>query len=259
MEELAKIKEVAVSVAQEAGNYARQRMGHLKQVSQKSGRTDLVTDVDKKCEEIIIDRIKKDFPAHSILAEESGEHSREAAHKWVIDPLDGTTNYAHSFPVFCVSIGVMLNDKVKLGVVYDPSREELFMAEDGKGAFLNGKKIKVSGTKALQDSLVVTGFAYNIQGKIANVEYFKKMLEITQAIRRLGSAALDLCYVACGRFDGFWEFGLNPWDMAAGQLVVKEAGGIVTTMRGGPFDIFKKDITATNGIIHDEMLKGMIH
>ncbi|MGB3114552.1 MAG: inositol monophosphatase family protein [Candidatus Omnitrophota bacterium] len=259
MEELAKIKEVAVSVAQEAGNYALQRMGHLKQVSQKSGRTDLVTDDDKKREEILIGRIKKDFPAHSILAEESGEYSREAAHRWVIDPLDGTTNYAHSFPVFCVSIGVMLNDKVKLGVVYDPSREELFMAEDGKGAFLNGKKIKVSGTKALQDSLVVTGFAYNIQGKIANVEYFKKMLEITQAVRRLGSAALDLCYVACGRFDGFWELGLNPWDMAAGQLVVKEAGGIVTTMRGGPFDIFKKDITATNGIIHDEMLKGMIH
>ena len=256
---MAKIKEVAVSVVQEAGKYALKRMGHLKQVSQKSGRTDLVTDVDKKCEEIIINTIKKDFPSHSILAEESGEYSQEADYKWVIDPLDGTTNYAHAFPVFCVSIGVTFKGKVKLGVVYDPSRDELFVAEDDKGASLNGNKIEVSKTKALQDSLVVTGFAYNTEGRIANVEYFTKMLENTQAVRRLGSAALDLCYVACGRFDGFWEMGLNPWDTAAGQLMVKESGGNVTQMNGEPYDIYKKDIMATNGIIHDEMRTGMTH
>ncbi|MFQ5953337.1 MAG: inositol monophosphatase family protein [Candidatus Omnitrophota bacterium] len=254
MTEIAKIKEVAIDVAKEAGRYTLDRMCHLKQISHKSGRADLVTDVDKKCEEIITTRIKTEFPTHSILAEESGEYAREAEYRWIIDPLDGTTNYAHCFPIYCISIGIQSEDVIKFGVVYDPTRDELFTAEEKKGAFLNGSPIKVSSIESLQDSLVVTGFAYNMEGKIANLDHFTKMLRSAQAVRRLGSAAMDLCYVACGRLDGFWELGLNPWDTAAGQLIVKEAGGKITTLKGDSFDIYKKEIAASNGFIHEEML-----
>jgi myo-inositol-1(or 4)-monophosphatase len=255
VEDMDKIKKVAVEIVLEAGKYALDRMGHLKQISQKSGRTDLVTNVDKECEDMIIERIKEEFPSHSILAEESGEKGGEAEYQWIIDPLDGTTNYAHNFPVFCVSIGVASEGAVKVGAVYDPSRDELFFAEEGKGAFLNKERIKVSGTEKLQDSLLATGFAYNIEGKIANLDNFEKMIRNAQALRRLGSAALDLCYVACGRLDGFWELGLKPWDTSAGQLIVTESAGMVTTIKGEVFDVFREDIAASNSRIHEEMIE----
>ncbi|MBD3426256.1 MAG: inositol monophosphatase [Candidatus Omnitrophica bacterium] len=250
-----KIKEVAENVAKEAGEYVLKHMGRLKEVSHKSGINDLVTDVDKGSEKIIISRIKNEFPEHSILAEESGEEDAGSVFRWVIDPLDGTTNYTHSFPFFCVSIGVLYGKKVIAGVVYDPSRDELFTAIDGSGAFLNGMPIKVSGAQAVKDSLIATGFAYNIQTKKENVSYFGRMLQHAQAVRRAGSAALDLCYVACGIFDGFWEMGLHPWDTAAGQLMVTEAGGKVTNMSGEMFDIFQNSVVATNASIHSEVIE----
>ncbi|MGB2599755.1 MAG: inositol monophosphatase family protein [Candidatus Omnitrophota bacterium] len=253
MEETRKIRDIAAEVVRETGKIAFQNIGELRTIEYKSARTDLVTDVDKRCESIIIERIRKEYPDHAILAEESGEKQGQSEYEWVVDPLDGTTNYAHRFPVFCVSIGVKRGDEVEVGVVYDPSRDELFEACRGKGALLNGSPIKVSSADAVRDSLLATGFAYNVEGKIANLDYFKRMLESAQAVRRLGSAAIDLCYVACGRLDGFWELGLNPWDMAAAQLIVKEAGGMVTTMKGGQFDISKDDILASNGRIHEEM------
>jgi myo-inositol-1(or 4)-monophosphatase len=257
--ELNRIKEVAVEAAKEAGQYAFSKIDSAHEVSRKKGFTDLVTEVDKKCESIIIDKIKKEFPSHSILAEESGEHTSEAEYLWVIDPLDGTTNYAHGYPVFCVSIGIMSDEKVRIGVVYDPSRDELFTAEEGKGAFLNDKRIKVSETDSLENSLTATGFAYDIKGKLINLKNFKNMLQKVQAVRRAGSAAIDLCYIACGRFDGFWELGLNPWDTAAGELIVKEAGGKITRLNGTEFSIFDRDISASNGKIHEEMLKELTY
>lgn len=254
MEELEKITEVAVRAAKEAGEYAMAHIGKIKEISRKEGLNNLVTDVDKKCEEIIIGHINKEFPSHSILAEESGDYQRDDRVKWVIDPLDGTTNYAHGLPSFCESIGIIIDGSIKTGVVYDPARDELFTAKEGEGSFLNGNRIRVSDRDSIAESMVATGFAYSMDGKIANMDYFSKMIQDAQAVRRVGSAAIDLCYVACGRFDGFWELGLYPWDTAAGQLIVEEAGGTVTTLDRGPYDIFKKEILATNGRIHDEMI-----
>ena len=254
MQELNKIKETAIEAAREAGKYALERIGNLGKIEHKEGISNLVTDVDRRCERIIIDRIKKEFPSHSILAEESGEKTEDETFRWIIDPLDGTTNYSHGLPVFCISIGVLSGGSVKVGVVYVPTMNELFVAEEGKGAFLNGEAIKVSKQESVQDSLIATGFAYSAAGKRENLEYFQKMLESAQAVRRLGSAAIDLCYVACGRFDGFWELGLNPWDTAAGQLIVTEAGGKVTLLDGKPFDIYQKTVVATNSKIHKELL-----
>ncbi len=254
MEDLGKIKKVAVEAAVEAGKYALSRVGCIEEISYKEGVNNLVTDVDKKCEKLIIDKIKEDFPTHSILAEESGNEDGDISYKWVIDPIDGTTNYTHAFPFFCVSIGFFMDGSAKVGVVYEPSRDELFVAEEGKGALLNGKKISVSKNNRVQDSLIATGFAYTIEGKIDNIDDFLTMLRSARAVRRAGSAAIDLCYVACGRFDGFWEKGLAPWDTAAGQLMIKEAGGMVTTLGGDSFDIYKKEILATNSEIHREMM-----
>ncbi|NQT33376.1 MAG: inositol monophosphatase [Candidatus Omnitrophica bacterium] len=250
---MSKIKAVAEKAAQDAGNYVLEHVGKLKEISHKGAFTNLVTDVDKGSEKIILGAIQKEFPEHSILAEESGEHSQGNAYRWVVDPLDGTTNFTHGLPIFCTSIAVYHGDSVKIGVIFDPNKNELFTAEEGKGAFLNGKKINVSKAKSLSESLIVTGFAYSIEGKIANIENFATMISKAQAVRRLGSAALDLCYVACGRFDGFWELGLSPWDTAAGELIAREAGGKVTTLEGARFDIFNKEILATNRLIHDEM------
>ncbi|MDP8298592.1 MAG: inositol monophosphatase family protein [Candidatus Tantalella remota] len=250
-----KIMEVATKAARESGEYILGQLDKLKEVSCKAGDThNLVTNVDKTSEKMIIESIMKEFPSHSILAEESGEKPAGDDFLWVIDPLDGTTNYTHAFPFFCVSIGVVVDGAVRAGVVYDPSRDEMFTAAEGKGAAVNGAPIRISEADKLERSLVGTGFAYDIAGKLDNVESFKMMLKHAQAVRRAGSAALDLCYVACGRFDGFWEMGLHPWDTAAGQIIVKEAGGRVSRIRGKEADIFKKDIVATNGKVHDEML-----
>jgi len=252
-------RKTAIEAAREAGKYIFAHIGKLKEISHKGGINNLVTDVDKASEKMIVERITGRFPDHSILAEEGGRRAGtgNGGFQWVIDPLDGTVNYAHGFPFFCVSIALAHKGDVTLGVVFDPVRDELFTAEKAKGAFLNGEKIGTSGTKELQSSLIATGFAYNVEEKVANADHFRIMLTRAQAVRRAGSAALDLCYVACGRLDGFWEFGLSPWDTAAGQLVVREAGGEVTLLNGGEFDISKKEIAATNGAIHQEMLSSL--
>ena len=258
MDELKRIKKTAIKAAKASGKYILEHVDKIKEVSRKGGAfTNLVTDVDKASEEMIIDAIKKDFPDHSIIAEESGEETREEEFKWIIDPLDGTTNYSHGFPFFCVSIGIEYKGEVAIGVVYDPSRDELFEAQKSAGSFLNGKAIRVSKKKKLEESLLATGFAYNVEGKLANIKNFENMLKYAQAIRRAGSAAIDLCYVACGRLDGFWEFGLSPWDTAAGQLIVSEAGGKVTKVDYKEFDVYDKQILASNGFVHDEIREAL--
>ncbi len=249
---------VAIDTAREAGNYLKQHLGKIKNIERKSGQEkNLVTEIDKGSEEIIIRLLRRYFPSHDILAEESGtRHRLTSEYRWVIDPLDGTTNYTHGFPVFCVSIGLEWKGELLLGVIYDPNTDELFSAEKGKGAYLNGKRIIVSKVDALQRSLLVTGFPYNIADNPGHaVEHFVKFLMKSQAVRRMGSAALDLAYVAAGRFDGFWEVELNPWDMAAGVLLVQEAGGIVTDFRNDPVSIYRKEILASNGLIQTAMIE----
>ena len=250
-----KMMQVAKEAAKEAGGYIVERMGNIKEISYKSGITDLVTDVDKKSEAMIVKKIKEAFPSHSLLAEEGGKSGSGGDDEptWVIDPLDGTVNYAHSFPFFCVSIGVMFEGRGRIGVVYDPIRKEMFSAERSKGAFLNEKKITVSATSEVQSSLIGTGFAYSLEKRKVNLALFEKIIAKAQAVRRPGAAALDLCYVAAGRLDGFWELNLSPWDTAAGHLIVTEAGGRVSMSDSSDYDIFKESILATNGKIHDEM------
>jgi myo-inositol-1(or 4)-monophosphatase len=249
-----KIMVTAKTAAMEAGKYIFEHLGKIKEITSKSGDNDLVTDVDKSSEAIIVKTIKDAFPLHSILAEESGKSGPGGSGiAWIIDPLDGTVNYAHTFPFFCVSIGVMAGDRVEVGVVYDPVRKEMFSAERSAGAFLNDTKIQVTGVDKVKRSLIATGFAYSPEKRSVNMELFERVIAKAQALRRPGAAALDLCYVAAGRVDGFWELGLSPWDTAAGHLIVTEAGGKVSMMDNSAYDIFKENILATNGIIHDEM------
>ena len=248
---------VAVAAAREAGAFLRESVGSIKTVEQKAGQeTNLVTDIDKRSEKMLIARIQHHFPDHGILAEESGASEQQADTVWIIDPLDGTTNFTHGLPIFCVSIGIAHKGELVAGVVYDPNHDEMYSAEKGKGAFCNGKPIAVSGSGDLMSSLLVTGFPYDIQQNPYNaVEHFNEFLLSSQAVRRLGSAAIDLCYVASGRFEGFWEVSLNPWDMAAGVLLVREAGGRVTNFTGGEWDLFGKNLLATNGKVHDAMIE----
>ena len=250
--------QVAIEAAREAGKLLKQSVGKIKTIEQKGGHDrNLVTEVDKKSEEIIVQIIKKRYPNHEILAEERGSQGKSKT-KWIIDPLDGTTNFTHSLPVFCVSIGVEHEGEMVCGVIYDPNFDEMFSAEKGKGAFLNGKRIHVSQTPTLNKSLLVTGFPYNIVENPNNaVERFVNFLMKAQAVRRMGSAAIDLAYVACGRYDGFWEVALNPWDMAAGVLLVEEAGGKVSSFSGGKFDLYNSEILASNGVVQEEMLKAL--
>lgn len=246
---------VAVRVAKEAGAYQLDRLGKANQIEFK-GEINLVTEVDKACEKLITDAISAAFSDHDILAEEGGGKRRDSEYKWIIDPLDGTTNYAHGYPLFCVSIALEYKGEIVMGVVYEPNRDELFIAEKNQGATLNDQKISVSRNKTLQESLLVTGFAYNIrETKNNNLNHFENMLMKARAVRRDGVAAVDLCYVACGRYDGFWELNLFPWDVGAGYLLIQEAGGRVTNFKGDPFSVYAKDILATNGMIHDEMIQ----
>lgn len=249
---------VAIEAAKEAGKYVMQNLGKVREIQQKSGQEkNLVTEIDKHSEEIIIEIIKRHYPNHDILAEESG--SKKGAHsdfKWIIDPLDGTTNYTHGFPVFCISIGVEYKGEILFGVIYDPNINDLFTAEKNVGAFLNGEKISVSKTGSLRESLLVTGFPYNItENPNHAIEHFLNFLMEAQGVRRMGSAAIDLAYVAAGRYEGFWEGSLNPWDMAAGAILITEAGGKITDFTGSPFSIYKKEVIASNGFVHDEMLR----
>jgi myo-inositol-1(or 4)-monophosphatase len=250
---------VAIEAAREAGKFLKQNLGKVREIRQKAGQEkNLVTEIDKRSEEIIISLIKKHYPHHDILAEESGSGTgtRTSEYRWVIDPLDGTTNFTHALPVFCVSIGLEYRGEILLGVIYDPNFDELFSAERGKGAFLNNRRIRVSQVDSLTRSLLVTGFPYNItENPNHAVEHFVDFLMKSQAVRRMGSAAIDLAYVAAGRFDGFWEVALNPWDMAAGAILVREAGGTVTDFTGTDFSIERKEILATNSLIHGRMLE----
>lgn len=247
-------KAIAVRAALRSGRLIRRSVGKRHKVSYK-GRDNIVTDVDKAAEKIIISEILSYYPSHSILSEESPPRSGNARFRWIIDPLDGTTNFAHAFPFFCVSIALEIDGRIEAGVVYDPMREELFVAARGKGARLNGRKISVSTVDSIVDGFLATGFSYGTRRKDRNLANFKALLMKSLAIRRAGSAALDLCYVACGRFDGFWEMDLHPWDSAAGMLIVEEAGGRVTRFDGAKYTCHDPDILATNGSIHREMSK----
>lgn len=219
-------------LAREAGSILRSGYNKEHTVHYK-GTIDLVTETDHASEAFLLREIKSAFPGGHILAEESGNIQGSNEDIWYIDPLDGTVNYAHHIPIFCVSIGFAANGRMTLGVVYDPLRDELFSAEKGKGAFLNGKQIRVSETSSLERSLLVTGFPYDTwDTELDNFKYFERLAKKTQGVRRLGSAALDACYVGAGRFDGFWEFKLKPWDVAAGGLIAAEAGAVVTSIDG---------------------------
>ncbi|NPV83353.1 MAG: inositol monophosphatase [Candidatus Aminicenantes bacterium] len=245
----------ARKAALEAGRYLLEGLSQAKRVTYK-GQVDLVTSFDRRSEEIIYDRLSRAFPGHSFLAEEEIKRDRDSDYCWLVDPLDGTTNYAHGLPVFCVSVALAFRNEIILGLVYDPSREELYSATRGRGAYLNGKPIRVSKTRKLDRSLLATGFPYDVRtSQDNNLDHFANFAIRAQAIRRLGSAALDLCYVACGRFDGYWEKKLKPWDLAAGALLVEEAGGRVTDLAGKKFRLPGPHIVASNGYIHRSMLE----
>lgn len=225
----------------------------------KKGSIDLVTEIDLACERMCRETIGERFPDHDVLAEELGgtpPGRSRSRFRWVFDPLDGTTNYAHGYPNFCVSIALEFQGETIIGVVYDPMREELFTAERGAGATLNNRPIRVSKTDDLMQSLLSTGFPYDIKtSKLTNLDHWANFAMNAQALRRDGAAALDLCYTACGRFDGFWELNLSPWDMAAGALIVSEAGGRVTDFKGQLFSHYKPEVIASNGLIHDRMIE----
>jgi len=248
---------LAIEAAKEAGKYLKYNVGKVRNVETKKGEDrNLVSEIDRGSEEKIIGMIKSRYPSHAILAEESGAEEKEAAFKWIIDPLDGTTNYLHHVPVYCVTIAVEHKGEIVAGVVYDPNLDELFTTEKGSGAYLNGKRLKVSDTTELIDGLLVTGFPYDIaHNPDRTVERFVRLLLAAGGMRRLGSAALDLSYIAAGRFDGFWEVSLNPWDMAAGVLLIQEAGGRVTDFSGAGPNIYRKQILATNGRLHHSIME----
>lgn len=246
-----------IEIAREAGELLRNSVGKVRSVERKLGQdTNLVTEVDRASETLIRERIRSKFPTHAVLGEESGGSLEGAETVWIIDPLDGTTNFTHGLPIYCVSIGVQHRGELVAGAVYDPNQEEMFSAEKGSGAFLNGQRLRVTEESDIRNSLLVTGFPYTIRDNPDHaIEHFTTFLKEAQAVRRLGSAALDLCYVAAGRFDGFWEVSLNAWDMAAGMLAVREAGGKVTDFRGREMRVSGKDLLATNGRLHDAMMR----
>ena len=215
----------------------------------------LVTEMDRLSEAEIVSILNREFPEFGILAEESDEKKGGAPYRWILDPLDGTTNYAHGYPFFSISLALEKDGEVVWGIVYDPLREEIFMGELGKGASVNGKLLKVSATENVGSSFLCTGFPYDVrESSENNLSYFNRFTKTARAIRRDGSAALDLCYVAMGRFDGFWEVKLHPWDTAAGSLIVKEAGGQVTDFKGAPFNLNGNELLASNGLIHKDMV-----
>ncbi len=246
------------AIAREAGaqlmHYFRQQL----KIEYK-GEADLVTVADRAAEALIRDRIREQWPAHDILGEEQGLSDQGSDYRWYVDPLDGTTNFAHGYPVFCVSMGLEYRSSAQqtkriAAVIYDPTRDELFTAEQGRGARLNGETIQVSKAATLKESLLATGFPSQKRHKNPNIYFYHQITLHTHGVRRAGSAALDLCNVAAGRFDGFWEFNLNPWDTAAGVLIVEEAGGKVTRFDGSPFELNSRETVASNGLLHQELL-----
>ena len=245
----------AIEAVVRAGDLQMAKFGtHLR--VEKKGAIDLVTEVDLEVETMFRAMIAERFPDHDVLAEEMGGGARGATHRWVFDPLDGTTNFAHGVPIFCASLALEIDGDAVVAAVYDPNRRELFTAEKGVGSWLNGDRLKASTTATVLESMLVTGFPYNVHQKADEfVKVFAQVLKHARAIRRLGSAAIDICWVAAGRMDGFWEAALQPWDTRAAALILEEAGGKVTAMTGGPWDPHAGDIVATNGVIHDEVLR----
>jgi myo-inositol-1(or 4)-monophosphatase len=254
-----------IQISKEAGKLIRNAFGKTHSVEFKTNELNLVTETDKASEKLITDFIRKKYPSHGILAEEGSEFNKSAEYLWVIDPLDGTTNFAHGLPIFSVSIGVQKNGETIAGVVYDVMRDVIYSAEKGSGSFENGSKINVSKNNDLNLSVLVTGFPYDIKENPDKAyERFIAYLKQARGIRRLGSAAIDFCYVATGVFDGFWEVSLHPWDLCAGKLIVEEAGGIVTDFDGNKIDIYstclagrQERILATNGLVHQKMIDVM--
>jgi myo-inositol-1(or 4)-monophosphatase len=249
------ILDLAIGIACDVGALQRERFHEPREIDTKSSVIDLVTDVDRASDKLAVDRITAARPQDQILAEETGTHGGNSGWRWIIDPLDGTTNYAHGFPHYSVSIGVEHQGVREVGVIYDPMKDELFTAMRGCGASLNAKPIAVSKTTALEQSLLATGFGYDVHNsKDDNIEHFARFLKHARAVRRAGSAALDLAYVACGRFDGFWELSLHLWDVAAGLLLIEEAGGCCTDLIGGPVPASGDRCVASNGHVHQLML-----
>lgn len=254
MTELSDYLKSASGIARQAGRLIKDHLSSKKDVRYK-GATDLVTEADLKSQEVIASELARLFPEHGILAEENLRRNIEAEHLWIVDPLDGTTNFAHGYPVFAVSIALEVRGEVGLGVVYDPNLDELFAAEKGRGASLNGKPIRVSKTAELWQAMLATGFPYWTRERPDKLfDRFRAFSLKAQAVRRAGSAALDLCALACGRFDGFWEEGLKAWDTAAAKVVVEEAGGTLSKFDGTAFDIRVPEVLASNGLIHSQML-----
>ena len=249
-----RIQQTAIKAAFESGRILKSHFGNVLDI-RKKGAVDLVTQADTASEAAIIKIIRRTFPKHTILAEESGLDQREAAHQWIIDPLDGTVNFAHQVPIFSISIAFARNGVPEMGVVLNPISGELFTAITGKGAFLNKRPIQVSSTTTVGDSLLATGFPYNLRSVFDTItQRLTTCLRAARGIRRLGSAAIDLCALSCGRFDGYWEQNLHPWDTAAALVIAKESGAVVTNFNNKPFHIEHQEILATNGHIHDEML-----
>ncbi len=250
------LKDTLLEAARLAGQVMEENFSRDYKVSSKRSVNDLVTEIDKRCEKVIIETIRHSFPDHEILSEEIGAIEKPSPYKWIIDPIDGTVNYAHGVPICCVSIAVEVSGKIELGAVYNPFLKELYVAEKGKGARLNDHPIRVSDNADLNKAFLVTGFPYvwKDAGKDP-IRVFEQLVRKGLPVRRLGSAAMDLCWVACGRFDGFWEHHLNAWDSAAGFLMVEEAGGVVTDFHGGLYSPYQSQLLATNGKIHKQLLK----
>jgi myo-inositol-1(or 4)-monophosphatase len=243
--------DAAIEIAREAGQVL---MAHRGVAFELKGDYDLVTAADRASEQLVIDRLRKRFPSHGIVAEEGGRAEMDAELRWYVDPLDGTTNFAHGYPMWNVTLALARRGEVIAGVVYDPLNRELFAAERGAGARLNGAAIHVSPASTLNDSLLSTGFPSRRRHQNVNIHFYYQLAMLSHGVRRGGSAAIDLAYTACGRLEAFWEFGLNPWDMAAGTLLVEEAGGSVSGMRGEPLDIHGRYVVADNGLVHQELL-----
>jgi myo-inositol-1(or 4)-monophosphatase len=245
--------DISAEIAREAGallaTYFERRIGF-----ELKGEHDLVTEADRASEQLVIDRLRSHFPTHSIVAEEGGGHTGSSEYCWYVDPLDGTTNFAHGFPMYNVTMALEKAGELIAGVIFDPMRGELFSSERGSGAYLNNRRIRVSKVARIEDTLVATGFPSRKRHENVNVHFYYQLAMVTHGVRRAGSAALDLAYVASGRLDGFWEFGLNPWDMAAGILLITEAGGKCSDMHGGPMKLRGPHLLADNGTVHDAML-----
>jgi myo-inositol-1(or 4)-monophosphatase len=255
MDDVREFARVGEAVVREAGRYLKNNLGRRVEASYK-GAVDLVTPFDLGAQEIVVGRLSGAFPSHGFLAEEGLARPGTSDCRWIIDPLDGTTNFAHGLPIFSVSAALECAGRLTLGLVYDPMRDELFRAEAGRGATLNGVPVRVSAVSELGRSLLATGFPYDVRSSIVNnLDHWGRFIVRAQAIRRCGSAALDLCYVACGRFDGFWELKLKPWDVAAGALMVGEAGGRISDFEGGPFTLDAPGVVATNGRIHEPIIE----